>query len=305
MRRACVIGQGSIGQRHAAVLRGMDYAVTAVSRRAVAADAPSVVPSIAAALAINAYDYVVIASETAQHEADLKALELQQYVGPLLVEKPLFSQPRNISAARWPQLYVAYQLRFHPLIQRLKDEVEGAQILSASFAVGQHLDSWRAGRSGRDSYSGSRAAGGGALRDLSHELDLADWLLGPCTALAASGGRLGDVTTDSDDCFALIACHQHCPQVMIQMNYLDRVGQRLVTLITPERTFLADLMAGTLNINGIVTSLAADRDSPIRALHEAVLAGGGAACDLASATRTIAVIAAAEVASAEQRWVSL
>jgi predicted dehydrogenase len=305
MRRACVIGQGSIGQRHGAVLRGMDCAVTAVSRRAVEADAPHAVPSITAAFAINAYDYVVIASETAQHGADLDALDALDYHGPLLIEKPLFSAPHNISAARWPHLYVAYQLRFHPLLQRLKDEVEGAQILSASLAVGQHLDSWRAGRTGRDSYSRSRAAGGGALRDLSHELDLADWLLGPCTALTASGGRRADVTTDSDDAYALIARHQHCPQVMIQMNYLDHVGQRLITLITPERTLRADLMAGTLHINGKVASFAVDRDVPIRALHKAVLAGGGAACDLASAMRTMAVIAAAEVASAEQRWVSL
>jgi predicted dehydrogenase len=310
MRRACVIGQGSIGQRHAAILCGLDFDVICVSRRAVLADAPGLVPSIKDAFASGALDYVVIASETAQHGADLKTLETLGYNGPLLVEKPLLSIPENFNAARWPHLYVAYQLRFHPLLQRLKEEVEGAQILSASFAVGQHLDSWRAGRTGRDSYSGSRAAGGGALRDLSHELDMADWLLGPCTALAANGGRLCDVTLDSDDSFMLIARHRDCPQVSVQMNYLDRLGQRLITLITPERTLHADLMAGTLHINGRVTSFAADRDVPIRALHEAVLAGGGSAnggkaCDFASATRTMAVIAAAELASAEQRWVSL
>lgn len=307
MGRACVIGHGSIGQRHKHVLAELGFSVTIVSRRAQRDEFPTVAPDLFSAFSAGPPDYVVIATETARHSADLAEVLGLGFSGPILVEKPLFAHAAQIDDAplseqQRERLYVAYQLRFDPLIRRLKAEISDAPILTASFYVGQHLDLWRTGRLGAHSYSGRKADGGGALRDLSHELDLADWLFGPCRQVAACGARLGNVTVDSDDAWSILARHDRCKQVTIQMNYLDRIGQRTVTVISANKTVHANLVSGAFTVNGATDVMQPDRNITIRAMHEAVLAGGRGVCDFASAQRTMAVIAQVERAADRGAW---
>lgn len=296
MRRASIVGYGSIGRRHRSVLETLGFDVTVVSRRAGAGD--GAVTTLAQAFEKGAPDYVVIATETSRHANDLATLRDLRFKGPILVEKPLTAEPGDLATLPPTPLWVGYQLRFHTVLQRLKAEIGDHPVLMATFYVGQHLDTWRPGRSGRDSYSARRTEGGGVLRDLSHELDLADWLFGPCTSVAAMGGRFGNVTADSDDAWGILASHANCPLVTIGLNSLDHIGQRIVTVMLAERTIQADLVRGTLTINAETSRFETDRDAPIRALHSAVLAGGGEACDRASAERTVRVIGAVERAAA-------
>ncbi len=306
-RRALVVGYGSIGRRHAEVLGGLGFDVAVVTRRAAGelGDDVTAFATLADASAEGRPALVVIASETARHAADLAMLDSTGHHGPVLVEKPLFARPEAVEPARWPALRVGYQLRFHPVVQRLKALIADQPVLAASLSVGQHLDQWRPGRLGSETYSGRADAGGGALRDLSHEIDLADWLFGPCRSLAALGGRYGDVTADSDDAWTIVAAHAACPHVSLRMNCLDMIGQRRIEIITAEATLHADLVAGTLDVNGALERHSADRNGAFAAMHRDVMTDGGIACDLPSALRTLAVIDAAERASAGRRWIDL
>jgi predicted dehydrogenase len=287
----------------------MGFAVTVVSRRAGALRDPASGLSFAEttpkAFLAGAPTVVVIASETARHSADLAELASLSYSGVVLAEKPLFATPEAVKADRWPNLRVAYQLRFHPVVRRIRSLIADDRPLCASLTVGQHLDQWRPERPGHATYSGNKAAGGGVLRDLSHELDLADHLFGPCRSIAALGGRLGSVTVDSDDCWSMAAVHEHCPQVSLQMDYLDRIGRRAIRVITERQSIHADLVSGSLNVNGLTERFAVERDAPIRAMYDDVLSGGGEACALPSALRTMNVIDAAERASAGRIWIDL
>lgn len=266
--KSLVIGNGSIGRRHAEVLKDIGAEVQIISRRATDVD----LRSLSAALEKTSPDYIVIATETSDHTDQLNTLKAHGYSGLTLVEKPLCGDLSSFPKGLWPKVYVGYNLRFHPLVERLKSDIQDDTILQASFYVGQHLATWREGDDSKDRYSGSKAQGGGALRDLSHELDLMTFLLGTCANLRAIGGKYSDVTQDSDDIFSLLCQLEKSPVVTVNINYLDRLTQRHITLIGQKHTYFVDLIRQVYRKDGSPDrSTSVERNDTYIAMHENLL----------------------------------
>jgi predicted dehydrogenase len=301
---ALVIGQGSIGVRHARILERIGCDVISFSRRN--ADGSAQGARIEQVVAKKRPDYIVIATETASHIGNLRAIAKSDYDGLMLIEKPLFEQPYADVRPKPRSIFVGYQLRFHGAVQALRAFVRAQKCISATFYVGQYLDSWREGRGGKTTYSGHAAMGGGVLRDLSHELDLAHWLFGACSRVCAAGGKLGDVTVDSDDAWGILADFERCPIVSLQLNYFDRPGRRRILVVGEELTADIDLVAGTVKIGDSVERFEHDRDAPIEAMHRSVLEKNGEnACDFDGGQRVLAMIDAIERAGRERTWVTV
>ena len=299
-RKALVIGNGSAGRRHAAVLRSLGLEVAVASRRPL----DEGYTRIEDALAGHGPDYVVVADETARHAETLERLAEAGFTGLVLVEKPLFEQDRPLPAHRFAGLYVAYQLRYHPAVAALKRLLPEIGVpVSVQAYVGQHLAEWRPSRPYAESYSARAAAGGGALRDLSHEIDLLLWLFGPWQRLTALGGNHAVLEIDSDDAYALLFQARDCPLVSLQVNYLDRPGRRALLVNGADGTLEADLIAGSLTRDGAPLALT-ERD-PTEAMHAALLDGDdGDTCDAEQGRAVLRAIAAAEAAVARQAWIA-
>ncbi len=301
---ALVIGYGSIGARHARLLTELGHTVAVVSRRPL--DLPRCHGDLAEALAVQRPDYVVVANATVEHGDTLRRLVELGYGGRMLVEKPLFAHSHAEPEHRFSGAWVGYNLRFHPVIQALRPLLAGETVIAAQFAVGQHLSQWRPGRDYATTYSASAAAGGGVLRDLSHELDLAAWLLGRPRRLTAQGGLLGDLAIDSDDAWSLLGEHERCSLVSIHINCLERTPRRDIHLTTLRHSIHADLIAGRLWLDGVAEDVPCGRDDSYRAMHRAALDGAGdSLCDLAGGLTVMTMIEAAETAAREGRWVDL
>lgn len=300
--RAClVIGRGSIGARHERVLAELGWRVGVVSRRG----GPGVFTDPAAALEALDPGYVVVATETGDHAAVLERLAALGFTGRVLVEKPLFAAPRPLPGHGFEALAVGYNLRFHPAFERLAARLDGERALTAQLYVGQHLPGWRPGRDYRTLYSARAAEGGGALRDLSHELDMACRLFGPWRRVAALGGHWSDLETDADDAFALLAEFERCPAVTIQVNCLDRRTRRDLVINTARHSFSADLAAGSFQQDGEPPErFEPERDLTYRALHRAMLEGRPGPCTAAEGQAVVALIAAAERAARDGVWIT-
>lgn len=302
--KATVVGYGSIGQRHVRILTELGCQVAVVSRRPV--DVSPRYSDLSRSLGDWKPDYVVVANRTSEHYETIASLVTHDFRGRVLVEKPLFVQGMTLPRHRFAVAAVAYNLRCHPLLIRCKALLdEAARLVTANVYVGSYLPNWRPGTDYTLSYSARKDQGGGALRDLSHELDSVLWLFGPWRRLAALGGHLSSLEIDSDDAYTLLMETQRCPLVSTHLNYLDRVPRREILVNTDRHTVRVDLVNGTMAIDGTVESVTVVRDDTYRAEHQAMLAGSAEGlCTFEDAAETMTTIDAAEQACASQHWVS-
>jgi predicted dehydrogenase len=298
---ALVIGYGSVGARHARLLREIGCGVAVVSQRSV--DFSTVYLDLGRALDAHRPDYVVVANATDRHHETLLQLAQAGFNGTVLVEKPLFDRMLPIPENAFRSACVAYNLRFHPVVTRLKSLLEGEQILSVQAYVGQYLPDWRPGTDYRKSYSASAQRGGGVLLDLSHDLDYLCWMLGGWNSVAALGGRLGPLEITSEDVFALLMSTPRCPVVTIQLNYLDRRARRNIIVNTSRHTIEADIIRGIIAIDRSDEPIPSERDASYRAMHEALLTGQTeTACSIPEALQTLHLIEAVRLAAEKKQW---
>jgi predicted dehydrogenase len=300
--RALIVGAGSIGIRHGEVLTRLGSDVAFVTGRT---DLPDrAFQNLVDGLHDFEPDYVVVANETDHHAATIEELAATGFTGAVLVEKPMAVPMGAVDHAPFSALGVGYNLRFHPLVEALADAVADADALTVEVYAGQHLTTWRPGREVREQYSSSAARGGGVLRDLSHELDYLGLLFGHCVGVFARGGRLGDVTVDSDDAWGIVAQYERAPIVTVQLNYLDTQTRRRVIVNTGNSTIEADFIASTLRIDGESTHLAVDRNASYAAMHTAMLTGGTSGVTTAQeAARTDALVTTIERSATERVWI--
>jgi predicted dehydrogenase len=299
---ALVVGYGSIGARHNRLLTELGCHTEVVSEREVSG--PVVHRDLCVAVESARPDYVVIANATNKHWETLSTLAGIGYAGTVLVEKPVFHRSMPIPPNRFRQAFVGYNLRFNPIIQRLKAAVADQRIVSAHAYVGSYLPEWRPTSDYRESYSASAERGGGVLRDLSHELDYLTWILGQWHRVSAVGGHMSDLEIDSDDVFALMFVTERVPIATIQLTYLDRIGHRFIIVNTEDQTIEADLIKGTMIIDSETETFVTQRDDSYRAMHHAALRGDlGTLCQLDHALDTVRLIEAAEQAAERGSWV--
>lgn len=302
MTRAIVVGAGSIGTRHAAVLSELGHEVAFVSSRT---DLQRrAYPDLPTALAEFDPGYVVVANETELHERTVNQLIALGYDGDLLVEKPLAIPVELVRSGRFRHVGVGFNLRFHPLVDALTTALADQTILTVEVYAGQHLSGWRPDRPVASQYSSSRGRGGGVLRDLSHELDYLALLLGSCTGVFARGGRLAKITVDSDDAWGIVAAYERAPLVTIQLNYLDTRARRRLVLNTGMTTIEADFIASTMRINDELRTFPTDKDASYRGMHCAMLDDNGlGVTTMREAAATDQLIAMIELSAERHQWV--
>lgn len=247
-----VIGYGSIGKRHCQNITDSGDVVIVVTK---SDQCPyEKVSDIESLFLKHNVDFVFISNETSKHFKTYQSIRKINKKIPILIEKPLFDKT-EISISSDSEALVAYCLRFHPMIQELKKQISNDQIISARFYCGQYLPNWRPSVDYSQSYSAFKALGGGALRDLSHEIDLAQFLLGNLSLKYKYSEKISSLKIDSDDIFVGHFTNSQKSSVMIELNYLDRITQRNMTLISNNHTYRLDIMSGELNIDGEVKTI--------------------------------------------------
>jgi predicted dehydrogenase len=296
---ALVVGLGSIGQRHARVLGALGHHVATVSRRG-----SGDYTTVAGAVAGSNPAYAVVATETAAHAGTLQELADADFRGTVLVEKPLFAKAGPAPDYPFDRLVVGYNLRFHPVRTALAKQLNGRPAITVSAYVGQDIRDWRPGRDHRTTSSATAAAGGGVLRDLSHELDYLLWLFGPWRRVAALGGASGARQLEVEDHVSLLLEMQGSQAVQVHMDYLDRPGLRNIRVNLENETIEADVSGGRLIVNGETADCPSERDQSYRYMHLAAIKGESPICSLPEGLAVMNLINASERALDSRSWVT-
>lgn len=232
--KALVLGCGSIGLRHIGHLR--ELGITEIE----AAD-----PSLTARdrvrkeMGLFAWedsgqalsrrpDIVLVCTPASTHvPVTLQALAAGAHV---FVEKPLSTglgavQPLVDSGATDGRvLQVGYNLRYHPAMRRAKEILESGRlgkILSGHAEFGFYLGKWWPGRNYRTSYMAKAEEGGGLLLDVSHEIDLMIWFLGPVEEVSAYADRRSRLEMEGWDLIKVLMRMESGALVSLSMDCLQ------------------------------------------------------------------------------------
>ncbi|EYU14227.1 Gfo/Idh/MocA family protein [Photorhabdus aegyptia] len=271
MNRVAVIGLGNISVRHRRNLKSLfpQAEILAVSAsgkmpESQVNDADSILLSTAE-LARSDVDLVVVASPAPFHAKH--ALPLIEAGIPTLIEKPVTVTMTDCEAlisaidSTSTPVAVGYCLRYLPSARKVKSLLEQelvGTIYNVFIQAGQYLPSWRP-KDYRDTVSAKVELGGGALLELSHEIDYAQWLLGnlsPCHAILRSSEELNLQVEDMVDITAISAnktiCHIH-------LDFLQRSAYRICRLIGSQ---------GTLEWNLIKNSIEFTNQDGLKVLYD-------------------------------------
>jgi predicted dehydrogenase len=303
-KKILIVGYGSIGRRHATLFSKLGSKIYLVTSRM--QDDFICYKTISDAIDSEKIDIIVVANITSKHFESLKEIDRSHFNGLVLVEKPIFDKVCYYSFNTPDKILVAYNFRFHPIIQGIKKILMQESILSISVRAGQYLPDWREGRDYRKTYSAVKKLGGGVIRDLSHELDYINYFCGKCKRVAAIGGKYSDLDIDSDDIFSIVMACDNCPIISVNLNYLDKNPRREILINTKTKTIYADLISNKLCINGKLSTYKIERNNSYTNMHESMLAGNYSQfCSFYDGMYVLELIEKIEFASQQSRWVHL
>ena len=243
---ALLISFGSIGSRHGNILNEMDE----ISQVTVLSSQPDLpfrtIKTLDEIPGLNP-NYIVIASNTAKHHEQLAFVENNLQGKKILVEKPLFDAFHDFEIKN-NQVYVGYNLRFHPLLQKIKEKISGRKLWNIQVFCGSYLPNWRPGRDYRKTSSAKRETGGGVLLDLNHEMDYVQWLAGPLEVVYVVSEKVSDLEIDSNDLLLLSGKTSDGAHVHISLNYFTRKPFRQILVDGDGISIRGDLITNTLSV---------------------------------------------------------
>ena len=253
--RVLIVGLGSIGRRHLTNLRRIEPAahITVWHQHSkpqdgteAASPADCVVYSLEDALDTKP-EVALITNPASLHIKT--GLALAQQGIHLFIEKPLSNtldgvdELLDLCQQRGLVLMVGYNFRFYRPLQVMRQAIiEGriGRIMALRAEVGHFLPEWRPGRDYREAVSAKRVLGGGAVLELSHELDYVRWLVGEVKAASAQVGHLSDLVIDVEDTAEIIL--QFCNGAIgsVHLDMIQRPATRTCRIIGTEGTLTWD-----------------------------------------------------------------
>lgn len=257
--RVLFTGLGSIGMRHLRLLREADGSFDIHAYRSGSSDreTPSEVTShddLETALSFGP-DFVFVTNPTAMHVET--ALICARNGCHLFLEKPLSHTMEGVDELlrecneRNLITYIGCQLRFHPVIQRIKsaiDDEELGSIRSFQVYAGSYLPEWRPDRDYRETYSADPELGGGVVLDLIHEIDYTYWLFGDVDSVKAWTGAVSDLGIDTEDLAEIIFEMESGAVGTVHLDYYRPVERRTIEIVGADGVLNGNLVDGSVTI---------------------------------------------------------
>lgn len=247
--RIILFGLGSIGRRHAQVLLdGFHHEIFAFR-----SGKNSSVNELGIKELYNwkeieelKADIAFIANPTSLHiETALRCAKLGMH---LFIEKPLSNSLKDISTLeklchrKNLTCYIAYCLRFHPVIKKMREIVSDKHVYHVRIVCSSYLPYWRKGIDWRKCYSASKRLGGGVILDLSHEFDYISYLFGKIKKIKGEYGRISDITIDAEDFADVLLTLENSIHVNLHLNFLSYINERTIKVDFHGGYLIGDLL---------------------------------------------------------------
>lgn len=231
-----IIGFGSIGIRHTEELISLGVNFFYALRTGKGAKK---VPNKLEQFVTNIYnkkdfldlnlDGYIIANPTSLHIEALNVISNKNK--PVFIEKPIcqsLQELDNLKCFDRDLLQIGFCLRFHSLTLQIKKVIDSnilGQVYHSRLNVGQYLPTWHPYTDYKTEYFSLKSLGGGAIRTLSHELDLAIHFFGVPQTYKSLQTKVSDLEIDVDDySLVLLTYKNHLSRV--EMDFLSKKIER-------------------------------------------------------------------------------
>jgi predicted dehydrogenase len=331
-----ICGLGSIGQRHVRILRkilGEQITIGAVrvrKRAIVINDDLTAIEGIDPISHYNLIEYpsysdafeagqhvVFVTNPVSMHvETALMAVKKRCHV---FIEKPLSHNLIDIEVLRNEVVRqrvvaaVGYQLRFHPMLERVEQLLRQrtiGDIVSADVHFGEWLPGMHPYEDYRESHAARADQGGGVVLALSHEIDLVAWLFGSPISVVAAGGHLSDLSLegveDTADLLLTYNMDGRSVPVHIHLDFVQRIPRRRGIIVGTHGSIEWDYFSNELNVSAGRADIQTTRYSDFRRnlmferqasdFFEAIRTNRDARVSLAAGLQTLKVCLAARQA---------
>lgn len=262
--RYLIVSLGSIGRRHLRNLRILrPEALIAVWRQQSPVEPGETVDgadflfsTLKQALEFGPTAAIIAGPASTHLPVSIKLAEADIH---LFVEKPISDRLQGLEALlslcrhKHLTLMTGYNLRFLPSLNETKRIVESGAIgnvVSVRAEVGQYLPDWRPATDYRCGVSAQSALGGGALLELSHDLDYLYWLFGLPDRVTARGGRYSQLEIDVEDTVEMLLEYEDPRRlVSLHLDMIQRVPIRRCRFIGSEGTVIWDSIADRIELH--------------------------------------------------------
>lgn len=241
-------GMGSIGQRHAGILKSK-FKHDLYAFRSGKSDNKNEL----GIQEINSWkeveslkpDIAFITNPTSLHiETAIKCAKLGC---KLFIDKPIgdkidgLTKLEKIVKEKKLVTYIGYNLRFHPVIQNLQKYFDKNDFLHMSVLTTSYLPNWRKGTDFKKNYRTIKDLGGGVILDLSHEFDYIDYLLGDIKLLFGRFSKRSDLTNDVED-YADVLIDSGKGPVNLHIDFFGHRRERIIQINFRNLTVVGDLV---------------------------------------------------------------
>lgn len=206
----------------------------------------------------HSLDFVIIASPSTFHlnhsEPFLKAGI------PIFIEKPIAASAKDATALlqlieRYQsRVAVGYCLRFLPSAIKAKEIVQKkilGSIYNIEIHAGSYLPNWRPDIHYKDSVSASRSLGGGALLELSHELDYYQWIFGNLILDECYLRSSSELNLEVEDVVDIIGRDSiNNSPVHIHLDFLQKEPTRHLKVLGSKGEMEWDISANLVRVKG-------------------------------------------------------
>ena len=265
--KVTVIGNGSIGRRHLNGLISLSkelgleevraFDINHERRESVKKDIPSAEVFDSLEHAVTGADVIFMCAPTSLH------IPIYRQISKfgdfhIFFEKPLSHSIEGCEQMLFDQkrkgklTAVGYMLHHHPVLLEVKSLLDSnilGRALSVRAECGLYLPFWHPWEDYKDFYMSWKTGGGGALLDISHEINYLQLLFGDIAEVNGYMGTVSDLEISSDDLAIAILKFSSGTIGQVQLDLLQMEESRHCKIIGTDGVLVADLIKNTIRYN--------------------------------------------------------
>ena len=259
IKNILIIGLGSIGTRHFKTIKKLrpNIKINLLRRKesnanSLEKEANKIFYDIDDALKED-LDGVIIASPSPMHiNQAMKFLNLNI---PLFIEKPISNnlddcwEFKKLVKSKNSIILVGYVLRHSQILNKFKKIIQNNLIgnhLYVEIKYSSYLPEWRKNSNYKNNVSSNYSLGGGALLELSHEIDYANWLFGPFINFHSLNTNSKELEINVEDMVKIIAINSKDCLIDIHLDFCYKGLERYCNIYGSNGLIRLDFLKGEI-----------------------------------------------------------